>query len=962
MTRLYGKLNKEIVPIYYDGESTTTANVDIDNKEKKIYVNVKQVPNDLTIFDVATNFTYKFNGSMPCSITLSDYTIVKNEEVPEGYRASYSLTKDNNVIGEPILIPKDNYIVKVTYKVCEENNVPLEGLKIGDPYLEFLLSDNTYLYTPLENLVDTFIAGKGIIISQETQEGNRKFTISAEVTLEDFNNAINEINTSIENINKQITENINTTLQEHTTSINNLNTNLTNEINRATNAEENLNTLITNEAEARQAEDTKLRTSIESANTAITNLSDTLTEEQETRQQQDEELGNKINELSENLNNEISDRQDAINSLDYSDTTIEHNFITSVSQTDGLISVTRSQPNVEDIEGLSTQLEDLQSNITSIDNNKVDKQAGYSLMSEAEHTKLSGIEEGAQVNTILGVKGGAEESYRQGNVNITKANIGLSKVEDKSSQDILNEINSNTITHALGYTPYNSTNPNNYTSNLGTVTSVGLQMPTGFSIDNSTITESGTIVVSYADGYSLPTTTQQTTWTNKQDKLTAGAGIVITDNVISADIDFNVKVVDQLPPTGEKHTFYLIEDVDNTGSYILYVYSNDTWYKIGDLPNLHLSDYYTKTAVDGLLDKKLNITDAQDTYATKTNLSSTETKLSGLITAETEARTQAVQTLNESISTINNTLENKVDVEDGKGLSSNDFTDDYISDINANTSARHTHANKALLDSYTNTNENITTAVADAHTHTNKSVLDGITHLSNATITLKANNVSVGNFTLNQEANKELNFTIPTKVSELENDTGFITTGDFYTKAESDGRFVSLTEAQTINGIKTFNGTTTIQNLNVTTNTNLKGEIYCNDRKIYDVYSLANDNGQLMVSGVVDEVSFQNKGGTIAYLDDVPTNYVTTDTQQEISGAKTFNNGVTVLGTFKFNGDFANSNSGVIQNVNKITNTTGSLYLSDLSGDIHLPSGSGTLAFEPVALTETEITSIWNDA
>lgn len=954
MTRLYGKLNKEIVPIYYDGESTTTANVDIDNKEKKIYVNVKQVPNDLTIFDVATNFTYKFNGSMPCNITLSDYTIVKNAEVPDGYRASYSLTKDNNIIGEPILIPNDNYIVKVTYKVCEENNVPLEGLKIGDPYLEFLLSDNTYLYTSLENLVDTFIAGKGIIISQETQEGNRKFTISAEVTLDDFNSAINGINTSIENINE--------TLQEHSDSIETLNTNLTNEINRATNAEENLNTLITDEVSNRETEDTKLSASIESANTAITNLSDTLTEEQETRQQQDEELGNKISELSENLNAEISDRQDAIDSLDYSDTTIEHNFITSVSQTDGLISVTRRQPGIEDIEGLSTQLNDLQSNITSIDNSKVDKQAGYSLMSEAEHTKLSGIEEGAQVNTILGVKGDAEESYRQGNVNITKSNIGLSKVEDKSSQDILNEINSDTIIDALGYTPYNSTNPNNYTSNLGTVTSVSLQMPTGFSIDNNTITESGTIAVSYTSGYSLPTNAQQTTWTNKQDKLTAGAGIVITDNVISADIDFNVKVVEELPPTGEKHTFYLIEDADNAGSYILYVYSNDTWYKIGDLPNLHLSDYYTKTAVDDLLDDKLNITDAQDTYATKTNLSSTETKLSGLITAETEARTQAVQTLNESISTINNTLENKVDVESGKGLSSNDFTDSYISDINANTSARHTHANKALLDSYTNTNANITTAVEDAHTHTNKSVLDGITHLSNATITLKANNVSVGDFTLNQEGNEEFNFTIPTKVSELENDTGFITTGDFYTKAESDGRFVSLTEAQTINGIKMFNGTTTIQNLNVTTNTNLKGGIHCNDFKIYDVYSLANDNGQLMVSDVVGEVSFQNKGGTIAYLDDVPTNYVTTDTQQEISGAKTFNNGVTVLGTFKFNGDFANSNGGVIKNVNRITNTTGSLYLSDLSGDIHLPVGSGTLAFEPVALTEPEITSIWNEA
>ena len=42
--------------------------------------------------------------------------------------------------------------------------------------------------------------------------------------------------------------------------------------------------------------------------------------------------------------------------------------------------------------------------------------------------KLKGIEEGAQVNTITGVKGGHESSYRTGNVNITKDNVGLGNV------------------------------------------------------------------------------------------------------------------------------------------------------------------------------------------------------------------------------------------------------------------------------------------------------------------------------------------------------------------------------------------------------------------------------------------------------------------------------------------------------------------------------------------------------
>lgn len=52
-----------------------------------------------------------------------------------------------------------------------------------------------------------------------------------------------------------------------------------------------------------------------------------------------------------------------------------------------------------------------------------------------ERTKLDNIEEGAQKNTITGVKGNAESSYRTGNVNITAANIGLGNVDNTSDMD-----------------------------------------------------------------------------------------------------------------------------------------------------------------------------------------------------------------------------------------------------------------------------------------------------------------------------------------------------------------------------------------------------------------------------------------------------------------------------------------------------------------------------------------------
>lgn len=49
-----------------------------------------------------------------------------------------------------------------------------------------------------------------------------------------------------------------------------------------------------------------------------------------------------------------------------------------------------------------------------------------------ERTKLSGIEAGAQKNAVTGIKGNSESSYRTGKVNITKANVGLSNVDNTS--------------------------------------------------------------------------------------------------------------------------------------------------------------------------------------------------------------------------------------------------------------------------------------------------------------------------------------------------------------------------------------------------------------------------------------------------------------------------------------------------------------------------------------------------
>lgn len=51
-----------------------------------------------------------------------------------------------------------------------------------------------------------------------------------------------------------------------------------------------------------------------------------------------------------------------------------------------------------------------------------------------------------------------------------------------------------------------------YTSNAGTVTSVGITVPTGLSVSGSPITTSGSFNITFSTGYSIPTTASQTNW------------------------------------------------------------------------------------------------------------------------------------------------------------------------------------------------------------------------------------------------------------------------------------------------------------------------------------------------------------------------------------------------------------------------------------------------------------------
>lgn len=56
---------------------------------------------------------------------------------------------------------------------------------------------------------------------------------------------------------------------------------------------------------------------------------------------------------------------------------------------------------------------------------------------------------------VTGIKGDSESTYRIGNVNITKSDIGLDKVQNKTSEEIRDEITKENVSNALGYIPTN---------------------------------------------------------------------------------------------------------------------------------------------------------------------------------------------------------------------------------------------------------------------------------------------------------------------------------------------------------------------------------------------------------------------------------------------------------------------------------------------------------------------------
>lgn len=75
-----------------------------------------------------------------------------------------------------------------------------------------------------------------------------------------------------------------------------------------------------------------------------------------------------------------------------------------------------------------------------------------------------------------------------------------------------------------------------YTTNKGTVTSVGLTLPTGLTCAINNITTSGTFAVTFASGYSIPTTTKQSSWDSAVSVKHSHSNKTVLDGITSTKV------------------------------------------------------------------------------------------------------------------------------------------------------------------------------------------------------------------------------------------------------------------------------------------------------------------------------------------------------------------------------------------------------------------------------------------
>lgn len=158
-----------------------------------------------------------------------------------------------------------------------------------------------------------------------------------------------------------------------------------------------------------------------------------------------------------------------------------------------------------------------------------------------------------------------------------------------------------------------------YTTNKGTVTSVGLTLPTGLTCATKSITTSGTFAVSFASGYSIPTTTKQSSWDSAVSVKHSHSNKSVLDGISSAKVTHWDSAYNwySLMTTDEETADGIINKWNEVVSFLANIAQTDTLSGIVDGINKSISDEVTRAKkaeglnASGISTNKTSITTLQ---------------------------------------------------------------------------------------------------------------------------------------------------------------------------------------------------------------------------------------------------------------------------------------------------------------------------------------------------------------
>lgn len=183
-------------------------------------------------------------------------------------------------------------------------------------------------------------------------------------------------------------------------------------------------------------------------------------------------------------------------------------YITTISETDGKISATVANfPTIPTVD----------STLSSTSTNAVQNKAVVAaLAAKADQGDLEQKANASDLNTLSTTVSGKQDKITSSNAATVKSTLGLNNVGNfkavstVASQGLTATEQANARANIGAGTSNFSGNYNDLTNKptltSGTVTSVAMTVPTGLSVSGSPITTSGTLALSFANGYSIPTT------------------------------------------------------------------------------------------------------------------------------------------------------------------------------------------------------------------------------------------------------------------------------------------------------------------------------------------------------------------------------------------------------------------------------------------------------------------------